>query len=118
MQVNHMMHHLTLNYLKFQQTDTTALSTASKGFEEMKAFFTLETVLMQSEQNKGLLAYYENLVAAVLGRLLGSEISDLHWMLSVFPKHYKHQNSATASRKSLIHVDKPMYLQETKNRWV
>ena len=39
----------------------------------------------------------------------------MEWLKAAFPKHYKHLNSETSSRKSLMHVDKPMYLQETKN---
>ena len=37
MQINHRMHHLTLNYLEFEPTDTSALLTDDcKTFEEMK----------------------------------------------------------------------------------
>ena len=116
-QINHTMHHLTLNYLEFEQTNTSEFSAkASKNFEEMKSLFSMETVLMQSNQNKDLFDQYKNVVAATLGRIFGKEIPAAKWMLSVFPKHYLHPNSSTASRKSLIHVDKPMYLQETKNR--
>ena len=116
LQVNHEMHHFTLNYQEFEPVDTSALPTAGKGFEEMKASFTMDTVLMQSEQNKVLFDHFKNVTAATLGRVFATELPDLRWMLSVFPKHYPHPNSSTASRKSLIHVDKPMYLQETKNR--
>ena len=116
-QLNHQMHHLTLNYVEFEQTDTSALTvTDSKSFEEMKDLFSMETVLMQSDQNKVLLEHYKYIVANTLGRLFGKEIPEVRWMLDVFPKHYLHPNSSTACKKSLIHVDKPMYLQETKNR--
>ena len=117
LQINHNPHHLTLNFLEFEQTNTSELSTSdSKSFEEMKNLFGLETVLMQSDQNKLLFDHYKERVAGTLGRLFGKEIPKVKWMLDVFPKHYSHPNSGTASRKSLTHVDKPMYLQETKNR--
>ena len=115
-QVNHTLHHLTLNFLEFEQADTSALSTASKGFEEVKGFFSMDTVLMQSEQNKGLFEHYKDVAVCTLRRFIASEIPEFGWMASVSPKHYSHPNSSTSSRKSLIHVDKPMYLQETKNR--
>ena len=99
------MHHLTLNYLEFEQTNTSEFSAkACKNFEEMKSLFSIETVLMQSNQNKDLFDEYKNVVAATLGRMFGKEIPAVKWMLSVFPKHYLHPNSSTASRKSLIHV--------------
>ena len=117
--INHQPHHLTLNFLEFEQTPTSELSTHdSKSFDEMKSLFDVETVLMQSDQNKHLFDHYKSVVAGTLGRLFGEEIPEAKWMLSVFPKHYTHPNSATACKKSLLHVDKPMYLQETKNRYL
>ena len=117
--LNHRMHNLTLNYREFEPSDTSALSISdSKSFHGMKNLFSLETVLMQSDENKDLLEHYKNVVANTLGRLFGDEIPEVRWMLTVFPKHYSHPNSSTAGRKSLIHVDKPMYLQEIKNRLV
>ena len=116
-QINHIMHHLTLNVLEFEQTATTHLSTAdSLSFDEMKTLFSLDTVLMQSDQNRCLFDHFKAVVAITLGRFFGQEIPEVKWLLSVFPKHYSHPNSNTASKKSLLHVDKPMYLQETKNR--
>ena len=116
-QINHVMHHLTLNFLEFEQTATDHLSVAdSLTFDQMKTLFSLDTVLMQSEQNSYLFEHYKVVVATTLGRFFGREIPEVEWLLSVFPKHYPHPNSVSACRKSLLHVDKPMYLQETKNR--
>ena len=117
MQINHNSHHLTLNFLEFEQTNTSGLPTEdSKTFEEMKSLYNLETVLMQSDENRGLFNHYKERVVGSLGRLFGDNIPEAKWMLDVSPKHYSHPTSSPASRKSLIHVDKPMYLQETKNR--
>ena len=68
MQINHNPHHLTLNFLEFEQTNTSELSTSdNKSFEEMKNLFGLETVLMQSDQNKYLFDHYKERVAGTLG---------------------------------------------------
>ena len=93
------------------------ISTAdSLSFDQMKTLFSLDTVLMQSDQNRYLFDHFKAVVATTLGRFFGQQIPEVKWLLSVFPKHYSHPNSNTASKKSLLHVDKPMYLQETKNR--
>ena len=116
-QINHIMHHLTLNYLEFEQTTTFHLSTDdSLSFDQMKSLFSLDTVIMLSDQNSQLFDHYKVVVATTLGRFFGEEIPEVRWLLSVFKKHYEHPNSDTARKRSLIHVDKPMYLQETKNR--
>ena len=61
---------------------------------------------------------YEHLkfvCAVTLAELFGKEVDEMEWMLSIFPKHYEHPNSETAKKKSVLFIDKPMYLQETKN---
>ena len=50
-----------------------------------------------------------------MGRLFGEEVDGFKWLMSELPKHHKHPNYDTAPYKSLIHVDKPMCYQETKN---
>lgn len=118
-QINHTMHHLTLNYLEFEQTNTSHISTAdSLSFAQMKSLFSLETLFMQSDVNKYLFDHYQVVVATTLGRFFGEHFREAKWLLSVFPKHYAHPNSNTSCKKSLLHIDKPMYLQETKNRYV
>ena len=113
--INNIQHHLTLNFLEFEQADTSEFNTDSKSLEEMLGFFCLESVLLRSESNQEMFRHFQFLTAHSLGRLLGGEIPGMEWLKSVHPKHYEHLNSSTSSNKSLMHVDKPMYLQETKN---
>ena len=111
--VNKVPHHLTLNFLEFEQDETSGLNIQNKVFEDMLAFFNLDTVLIQSDQE--MFEHFQFVVAITLARLFGKEVPGMDWMLSCSPKHYKHPNSETSGRKSLMHLDKPMYLQETKN---
>ena len=113
--INKVPHHLTLNFMEFEQHSTSELKTDSKSLEEMLQFFSLETVLLKSEENNDMFEHFQFVTAHTLARLFGKEIPGMEWLRSVFTKHYKHLNSNTASNKSLMHVDKPMYLQETKN---
>ena len=113
--INGIAHHLTLNYHEFEQVDTDNLETKSKSIEEMLEFFKLETILLKSDENKELFAHFQDVTAVTIGRLVGKEVVGMEWLLSVLSNHYKHPNSDTSSLKALIYVDKPMYLQETKN---
>ena len=113
--INKTLHHLTLNFLEFEPSITSDLRTESKSLEEMLDFFSLETILLKSKENQEMFKHHQFVTAHTLARLFGKEIKGMEWLRSAFPKHYKHLNSKTASRKSLMHVDKPMYLQETKN---
>ena len=71
--------------------------------------------MLTSEENKELLDHLNYVTGITLGRLFGAKVEGMEWLLSVLPDHYQHRNYMTAARKSLIHVDKPMYYQETKN---
>ena len=114
-QLNKMNHHMTLNLLEFEQNDTSELPTDCKSREEMLEFFGKETVLLTSDENKDMLEHFEFVTAVTLGELFAKEIDGMQWLSTVLPSHYKHPNSETSRNKSLIHVDKPMYLHETKN---
>ena len=113
--INKVQHHLTLNFLEFEQNDTSKLSTDTKSRKEMLAFFSLETILLQSRENQEMFSHYQFVTAHTLARLFGKEIAGMEWLRSAFQNHYQHPNSETSSNRSLMHVDKPMYLQETKN---
>ena len=113
--INNITHHLTLNFKEFEQNDTSDLSTNAKPVEELLDFFTKETLLLQSVENTDLFVHYQYVTALTLGRLFGKEVDGMAWLLSVFPEHYVHPNSPNAANKAIIHVDKPMYAQETKN---
>ena len=113
--INYVTHHLTLNYLEFEQHDLSMYCTDAKPFEEFPNFFRKDILLLDAEENKELFDHYKYVVAVTLGQLFGKEVDGMSWLLSVLPKHYSHQNSNTAVSKALIHVDEPMYLQETKN---
>lgn len=111
--INKVPHHLTLNFLEFEQDATLGLNTESKSLEEMLEFFTLNTLLIQSDPT--MFEHFQSVTALTLARLFGKEVKGMEWMRSCSPKHYTHPNSNTSSQKSLLHTDKPMYLQETKN---
>ena len=113
--INNITHHLTLNFLEFEQNDTSDLPTDSKGREAMLPFFARDTLILTSVENKELFEHFQFVTAVTLGRLFGEEIEGLQWLLSTLPNHYNHPNSNTSTNKALLHVDKPMYLQETKN---
>jgi hypothetical protein len=113
LQVNHEMHHFTLNYSEFETKKTSNLSSQCPPRSEMVKFFTLETVLLKKDEV--LLDHYQFVTALTLGRLMGKEVSGMQWLLDVFPKHYNHPNRDTAGNKSLIHVSKPLFYQETVN---
>ena len=113
--INKIQHHLTLNFLEFEKKDTSKLRTDSKTRDEMLVFFSLETLLLKSKENEEMFEHFQYVTACTLARLFGKEIAGMEWLRSAFPDHYQHKNSATAAQKSLMHVEKPMYLQETKN---
>ena len=113
LQINHTMHHFTLNFMEFESRDTSGLKSDSLARSAMLEFFTLHTVLL--EEDKTLLDHYKFVTTVTLGRCLGKEIPGLAWMLEVLPQHYSHPNRNTAGNKSLIHVTKPLYYQETLN---
>ena len=54
-------------------------------------------------------------LCVTLGRLFGKEVNGMEWLLKVFPEHYMHENYDSSWKKALLHVDKPLYFQETKN---
>ena len=114
-QINKVSHHLTLNILEFEQTDTSGLNTDVKTREEMLSYFSPEFVFLKSEKNKELFEHYQFVTVVALAELLGREVIDMEWLLTAAPKHYKHKDSENARRKSLLFIDKPMYYQETKN---
>ena len=113
LQINHHMHHFTLNFMEFEIPKTANLSTVSMTKSEMLKFFNLETVLLASDED--LLNHYQFVIALTLGRMLAKEVPGMQWLLEVFPKHYNHPNRHTAGNKSLLHVSKPLYYQETVN---
>ena len=113
LQINHHMHHFTLNIMEFEILVTSHLRTDCLAKSEMLKFFTLETLLL--EKDELLLDHYKFVTALTLGRMLAKELPEMKWLLEVFPKHYDHPNRATAGNKSLIHVSKPLYYQETVN---
>lgn len=113
LQINHSMHHFTLNYMEFENKNTAGLKSESLSRSDMLEFFTLDTVLLDKDSK--LFEHYKFITVLTLGRLLGKEIPGLSWLLEVFPKHYDHPNRDTAGNKSLIHVSKPLYYQETVN---
>ena len=116
MTVGGVMHHMTLPFLEFEMKDTSNLSMEEKSFDEALEFFKKETVLMKSLENKDLLSHYQYVVAWTLGRLFGDEVEGFSWLKSVFPKHYKHPNSDTSSKKSTIFTLKPLNFCENNNR--
>ena len=113
--INDVTHHLTLNFSEFEQNDTSDLSTDNKPEEELLDFFSIETLNLQSEGNADLFSHFQFVTASTLGRLFGKEVDGMGWLLTVFLEHYVHPNSDNAANKAIIHVEKPMYLQETKN---
>ena len=113
LQINNIMHHFTLNFMEFESKDTSGFKTAGLAKSDMLEFFTLDTVLL--DEDKTLLDHYKFVTTVTLGRFLGKEIPGLGWMLEVLPRHYHHPNRDTAGNKSLIHVSKPLYYQETVN---
>ena len=113
LQINHHMHHFTLNFMEFEILKTANLSTVSLTKSEMLKFFNLKTVLLTSDEE--LLNHYQFVTALTLGRMLAKEVPGMQWLLEVFPKHYNHPNRHTAGNKSLLHVSKPLYYQETVN---
>ena len=111
--INHTMHHFTLNIMEFENFDTSNLKTDSMEKSDILQLFNLETVLL--EKDKPLLDHYNFVTVLTLGRFLGKEVPGWQWLLEVLPKHYDHPNSDTAGNKSLLHVSKPLYYQETVN---
>ena len=114
--VGHVMHHMTLPFLEFEIEDTTDLPTDEKSFEEALEYFRMETVLITSDQNQTLFDHFKYVVAWTLGRIFGEEVEGFSWLRKVFPKHYKHPNSSTSSRKSTIFTQKPLNFSENNNR--
>ena len=57
--INGTPHHLTLNYLEFEQTKTSEYSTEAKGIEEKLDFFKIETILLKSDENKELFDHFQ-----------------------------------------------------------
>ena len=98
--ISKIQHHLTLNFLEFEQNDTSHFSTDSESKDEMLSFFSLDTLLLKSPQNLEMFEHFKLVTAHALGRLFGSEIPGLEWMKSVFPKHYDHPNSHIFQQKS------------------
>ena len=113
--INNITHHLTLNFSEFEQGDTSHLPTLSESREEMLKYFKIETIDLQSDENSEIFKHFKYVTAITVGRLIGEEVVGMEWLLSALPNHYTHKNSETAALKALIHVDKPMYYQETKN---
>ena len=116
LEVGNVMHQMTLSFLEFEKTDTRHLSNDEKSFDEALEFFTRENVLITSNSNKELFDHYNYVVAWTLGRIIGDEVDDFCWMKRVFPKHYTHPNSDTASQKSSLFTQKPLNFCENNNR--
>ena len=75
----------------------------------------METVDIMADFNKELFVHYKYVVANTIGRLLGKEVEGFSWLCQVFPKHYKHPNSDSASTKSMIFTQKPLNYSENCN---
>ena len=101
-----------MNFLEFEQNSTFGLNTDCKSFQEMLEFFTVETILLQSDPV--MFDHFQFVATLTLAQLFGKE-KGLEWMRACSPEHYQHPNASTSAQKSLLHLDKPMYLQETKN---
>ena len=113
--VGGVMHHMTLPFLEFEPENTSHLSMEEKPFEVALEYFKEDTVLITSAFNSILFEHYLYVTAWTLAQLLGSELERFSWLKQVFPKHYKHPNSSTSSRKSLIFVQKPLNYSENSN---
>jgi hypothetical protein len=103
-----------LGFAIFRTRQNPGFNTA-KGFEKSLEFFHVDTVLPTSKFNEEEFEHFKDVVVFTLARLLGKEIEELSWMLTLFPRHYKHPNSATSDKKSVLFTQKPMNLCETSN---
>ena len=115
MNINNVMHHMTLPYLEFETEDTSNLSTDENVFDTALELFTEETVLITSRFNKELFSHYQYVTAWTLGRIFAEAVNGFSWLKRVFPKHYKHPNSETSKKKSTIFTQKPLNYSENNN---
>ena len=55
--INDVTHHLTLNYMEFEQHDTSGLSTIAKPLEDLPTFFKKELLILNAEENVCIVCY-------------------------------------------------------------
>ena len=65
--INNTTHHLTLNYHEFEQDDTSSLCTSAKSRDEMLEFFSMDTINLQSDENKELFEQLQFVTTVALG---------------------------------------------------
>ena len=107
--------HLTVEVIEKETVDTSNLSTASKTKEEALSLFSMEQILLGSEQNKEELKHFKYVVALAAGKVLASKRPDAKKLAAHLPAHHIHKNSKKKLTPAITFIKKPYPYNETKN---
>ena len=72
------------------------------------------TFLLASEENQPYLEAYTTVMHTVLTDLVTSNFSKFTWMKKFFPTHQEHLYCEASKKRSIAHVEKPLFVSENK----
>ena len=108
-------HHFTQEFIEIEQNSTKHLDKEAKTFDEMCEMFRNDLILLESEENKSLLAHFKKVVAIVIGRLLSSTLPEASFLKIFFQLHYDHPLKNLNPNPAQLFIQKPLYLHEIVN---
>ena len=109
--------HLTQVVWEFEEDDLSQYPDDDElTLDEALELWTVDSFMLDSEQNTDLREHVGIIAVNTIGRLIGKERKDqgFEYLLDEFPENYPHDNQDTAGLRSKLFHDNPIPLNENK----